>query len=333
MAEWLATGLEADVRGAMFAAAARGEAFALATIAAADGGPRPVGAQMVVTANEAWGFLSGGCIEADVALHGREVLEDGAPRTLVYGRGSPFIDMRLPCGGRLEVFVERVAADDPAPARLRDLTERRIPAIWESDGHARTCRAADGADGAGPALAAPAIRTLHAPHQRLLVAGTDPFALAIAALGTQIGWETLLLAPFGPEASPPLGLACDRRPIAAALAAAAPDPWTAIAVASHDLAADEEALVPALRSAAGYVGVLGSRRRLGERIAGLRRAGLSESEIARLRAPIGLPIRARTPWEVAVAVTGEIVALRDEAAAAAGGAAAGGAAAQRPAAE
>src|SRR3546814_12230978 len=75
----------------MFAAADEGLSFALATIVAADGGPRPVGAQMVVTETDSWGFLSGGCIESDVARNGREVIRAGRVRTLVYGKGSPFI--------------------------------------------------------------------------------------------------------------------------------------------------------------------------------------------------------------------------------------------------
>src|SRR3546814_5507399 len=72
----------------MFAAADEGLSFALATIVAADGGPRPVGAQMVVTETDSWGFLSGGCIESDVARNGREVIRDGRVRTLVYGRSE-----------------------------------------------------------------------------------------------------------------------------------------------------------------------------------------------------------------------------------------------------
>src|SRR3546814_7188598 len=70
------------------------------------------------------------------------------------------------------------------------------------------------------------------------------------------------------------------------------DRWTAVAVATHDLEIDQEALAPALHSRAGYVGVLGSRRKLGERRAGLRDAGVGEADIARLHAPIGLAIDA-----------------------------------------
>src|SRR3546814_13318481 len=85
------------------------------------------------------------------------------------------------------------------------------------------------------------------------------------------------------------------------------DRWTAVAVATHDLEIDQEALAPALHSRAGYVGVLGSRRKLGERRAGLRDAGVGEADIARLHAPIGLAIDAHSPWEVAGSVIADII--------------------------
>ncbi len=78
-------------------------------------------------------------------------------------------------------------------------------------------------------------------------------------------------------------------------------------MATHDLELDEEALAPALRSPAPFVGVLGSRRRLPERLARLRGLGLTDAQIGRLRAPIGLPLAGKAPWEIAVAVIGEIV--------------------------
>lgn len=292
------------MRQRMFARMAADRPFALATIADADGGPRPIGSQMVIDTEGAWGFLSGGCIEADVALHGREVLAEGAPRRLVYGRGSPLIDMRLPCGGRLDVLIERVPSDDEAVRRLRHLFEARIPAEWWSDGLFRRCRPAGEP---WEPLAEGTVRRTFYPAQRLAVVGSDPFGLAIAALGDRLGWDTTLLAPFAPGAPLPFAFRCDRRPIMESLHALAPDPWTAIAVATHDMDVDEEVLAPALRSGAGYVGVLGSRRRLPERLARLRAAGLTDVEIGRLKAPIGLPIQARSPWEVAVAVIGEII--------------------------
>ena len=303
---WLVSGLEDDIRLHMFAAADQGESFALATIVAADGGPRPVGAQMVVTGTEAWGFLSGGCIEDDVALNARETIADGAARRLVYGEGSPFVDIRLPCGGRIEVIIERVEADDSAVAALRSLTAQRAPALWSSDGEVRTCLPLSHADDAAP------IRKLYEPVQRLIVLGSDPFALAIGGMGQTLGWDVTLLSPFGPSEEAPFGLQCDRRGLDEAFNDLALDRWTAVAVATHDLDLDERALVPALRSDAGYVGVLGSRRKLAERIERLAKAGLSQAQIDRLRAPIGLAIPARSPWEVAVSVIAEVIAARGD---------------------
>lgn len=305
MTEWLSTGLLDDVRPQMFEAMDRGESFALATIAEADGGPRPAGSQMVITGEAFWGFLSGGCIEADVVLHARAAIADGFPRRLVYGRGSPFIDIRLPCGGRLDVLVEKIPPGDAALAEMRRQTHARQPVLWESNGTTRSCRAPSADD---IPLADAVVRHRFDPAQRLVVAGSDPVALAIAGLGTQIGWETRLLAPFGPGEPPPFKILCDRRPTEQSLCDPALDPWTAVAVSTHDMEVDHRILVPALRSQAGYVGVLGSRRKLADRLAALRSAGLTQAEVERLHAPIGLPIRARSPWEVAVSVIGEIIA-------------------------
>jgi xanthine dehydrogenase accessory factor len=71
-----------------------------------------------------------------------------------------------------------------------------------------------------------------------------------------------------------------------------------------------QALLAALPSAAPYVGLLGARRRLPERLARLKAAGLTERDLAKLRAPIGLDLGGKAPFEVAVAVIGEIMAAR-----------------------
>jgi hypothetical protein len=70
------------------------------------------------------------------------------------------------------------------------------------------------------------------------------------------------------------------------------------------------ALAAALPSEAGYVGLLGARRRLEERLAPLRAAGVSDEVLGRVHAPIGLDIGGKSPWAVAVSVIGEIMAER-----------------------
>jgi xanthine dehydrogenase accessory factor len=312
--EWPMFGLADDMRPAMGEAARAGEAFALATLyAVGAGGPRPPGSQMVITPSAASGFLSGGCIEADIAVHAASVLADGEPRHLVYGEGSPWPDIRLLCGARLDILLERVAPDDAALVALFAATEARRPAVWVTDGREHRLEPLEkGRPSAFAVRAAPfELRRTYAPVPRLVVFGSDPIALATASLGAQTGFQTTLVRPNGPSAPPPLaGVAYSRASPDAALRDSVPDAWTAIAVATHDLEIDHQALAAALPSKASYVGVVGARRRLAERLARLRAEGVDQASLDRLRAPIGLDLGGKAPWEVAVSVIAEIIAAR-----------------------
>jgi xanthine dehydrogenase accessory factor len=261
---------------------------------------------MTFAEGEISGFLSGGCLESDLAIHADEVLKSGTARRLVYGEGSPWPDIRLLCGARMEILVEPLAPDDAALRALLAASAARQQAFWRSDGARRVCAETPPTD---PALGAYDRR--YDPPARLVVVGSDPTALAMASLGAQAGFETFLVRPKGPEQAPPIGpVTYLRASPAGALAEIGPDPWTAVAVASHEAALDHEALVAALPSPAFYVGALGARRRLEDRVAGLRAAGVSADHLQRLRSPIGLPLGGKAPWEVAIAVLAEITAER-----------------------
>ncbi|MDB5446336.1 MAG: hypothetical protein JWQ97_1653 [Phenylobacterium sp.] len=304
--EWPLFGMAQDVRPALRQAREAGKPLALATlVAVGGGGPRPAGTQMVFAEGITAGYFSGGCVESDVADHAFACLEDGEPRTLVYGEGSPWPDIRLLCGARIEIFVERVAPDDAALAELLAADAERRPVTFVSDGRVRACAAE-----LEPWPEA-RVEKRYEPKPRLVVVGSDPTALAIAQLGAQAEFETTLVRPKGPQAPPPLtGVAYLRHEPAEALAAVEVDAWTAVAIATHDSEIDHAALTAALPSPAGYVGLLGARRRLAERLSRIRAEGMAEGAIARLHDPIGLDIGGKAPWEVAVSVIGEIVAVR-----------------------
>jgi xanthine dehydrogenase accessory factor len=323
--EWPAFGLQADVRPALARALGEERAAVLATLHSHEGAaPLGEGAQILFDRGAAAGFLSGGCVEGDVALHALDVLEDDAPRRLVYGRGGP-PDIQLLCGARIVVLVERIAPRDAAARRLLALGQARRPALWLSDGRARACLAPDEAGEALPralreALAMARARTAisgavgdavfrrHAPRPRLVVVGGDPITLAIARLASEAGFEMALVRPKGPASPPPItAVRYFRGEPAEAFAQLGLDAWTAVAIATHDIDIDHDALCAVLPSGVGYVGALGSRRRLPERLARLRDSGLTEAEIARLHAPIGLDIGARSPWEVAVSAIAEVI--------------------------
>ena len=322
--DWPEFGLEDDVRPALRSQLESRRPSVLATLFAAEGGsPRGIGAQMLFGETVVTGYLSGGCVESDVAIHADQVLADGHPQRLVYGLGGP-ADVRLPCGGRIETLLEHIGPEDEAALHLIQLQEARIPALWLTDGRTRACLAPGDRPTALPDRLAGAWRAARSggpcgvadgavfrrfdPAQRLIVVGSDPPALAMASMGAQVGFETTLARPKGPVRPPPVpGVAYLRGAPAQALAEAGLDPWTAVAVATHDPELDDPALAAALQSEAGYVGVLGSRRRLPERLDRLRALGVGETALARLRAPIGLPLAGKSPWEIAVSVIGEII--------------------------
>ena len=197
--EWPLFGMTGDVRPTLRAVRERQSACTLATLIDVEGGgPRPPGTQMVFAPGFTAGYFSGGCVESDVADHAFACLADGEPRTLVYGEGSPWPDIQLLCGARIEIFLERVAPDDPALAGLLSAYADRRCARWVSDGYAREC-----AENLSPWPEAAVVR-LYEPTPRLIVVGGDPTALAIAQLGAQSEFETTLVRPKGPTPGRPI---------------------------------------------------------------------------------------------------------------------------------
>ncbi len=322
---WPVFGVQSDVRPALARALQAGRPVVLGTLYAHEGAaPLGEGAQILFDNGPAAGFLSGGCVEGDVALHAQDVLRQGAPRRLVYGRGGP-ADIQLLCGSRIEVLLERVDPGDPAARKLLACEAERRPALWLTDGQTRACLAESELR---PALAASLQAALalaadrpattgavgqaafrrHAPRFRLIVVGGDPITLAVARLAAEAGFETALVRPKGPSVPPPLAnVRYFRGEPSEAFADLGLDPWTAVAIATHDIDIDHEALKLALPSAAGYVGALGSRRRIPERMARLSADGVADGAIERLKAPIGLNIGARAPWGIAVSVIAEAI--------------------------
>lgn len=294
-----------DIRAPLVEVRAGLARFAIATLVEVSGAaPRDIGAQMLITEDAYWGFLSGGCIEADVARHGREAMAAGASRLLRYGEGSPWIDIKLACGSGITVLVEPVAADAPAVTALCDSYAARVPLLWSSDGVSQMAVPTDHspADGWEDGR----YTKLFEPRLRLVLVGEDGAALTAAALALEMGWEVALITPGGPDAPPFPGLTYYRSDPASAFAAIGVDRWSAIAVLTHDREDDERGVASALQSEAFFVGAIGARARLEARRAKLREHGVSETQIASLRAPIGLYGFGKSPRAVALSLVAEV---------------------------
>lgn len=312
-ADWPEFGWIDDVRPALAQALAAGRPAALATLyKVAGSAPRGPGAQMLFTAGAAGkvaasGYFSGDCIEGDVASHAGRVLADGAPRRLHYGMGSPWIDLRLRCGGALHVLVERIAADSSAAHDLLRHAAGRRSCTWITDGTAPRV-STEGEALLGFAEDPFRIARRYDPPRRLIVSGGDPGALAVAQLGAMAQFETIVLRPGGPHAPPPFPVSQYlREEPAAALARLKVDAWTAYLGATHEDHHDLGGCLAALRGGAGYVGMIGARSRAGQRLAALEAAGASAADLARLQLSPGVPGLGKSPWEVATGIMAEIM--------------------------
>jgi xanthine dehydrogenase accessory factor len=307
-ADWPTFGWSDDVRPALAQAMADGRPAALATLYKVEGSaPRGPGAQMLFVGDAASGYFSGDCIEGDVAGHARQVLADGAPRRLHYGMGSPWIDIRLRCGGALHVLVERVLSDSPAAAALIAEARARRACVWHSDGVRQEVVTGD-----APLLAFEdepfAIARRYDPPRRLIVTGGDPGALALARLGGDARFETVLVRPHGPETPPPFPVSQYlREPVTTALDQLGLDRWTAYVGATHEDEHDLGGCLAALRGGAGYVAMIGAKSRAAGRLAALRGAGASEAELARLHLSPGIAGLGKAPWEVATGILAEVM--------------------------
>jgi xanthine dehydrogenase accessory factor len=150
-----------------------------------------------------------------------------------------------------------------------------------------------------------------APRPRLVAVGAGHVTIPLVAMAAAAGFETVVVDPRRAFATPERFAHADRLLAEwpdRALPAVGLHRATAVAVLSHDLKIDLPALRLALRSPAGYIGALGSKKTHAKRIAALREDGFGDAEIARIHAPIGLPLGGRRPEEIALAILAEIVA-------------------------
>jgi xanthine dehydrogenase accessory factor len=154
-----------------------------------------------------------------------------------------------------------------------------------------------------------------APPPRMVIFGAVDFTAALVKAGKLLGYRVVVCdarATFAtprrfPEADEVVNEWPDRYLATAGDALSARD---AVCVLTHDAKFDVPALLGALDTAAGYIGAMGSRRTHEQRVTRLRAAGVGEGDLARVMAPIGLDIGARTPEETAVSICAEIIALR-----------------------
>jgi xanthine dehydrogenase accessory factor len=303
-----------------------GRGAALATVVDTWGSaPRQAGSQLAIAGDGTFmGSVSGGCVEGAVVGEAVDALADGQARLLTFGvSDDQAFAVGLACGGTIRVLVEPVGQSLPE-AMLAGIVaaraERRAVAYLVNTGTwARRLAGSAGDPMAGAVEARMRADksgmedgdwfvAIHNPPLRMIVVGAVHIAQALLPMARACGYDPTLIDPraaFGAEARFPGEVISDDWPDEA-MAALRPDARTAVVTLTHDPKLDDPALLAALGSPAFYIGCLGSTRTHAKRLDRLRAAGVTEAQIARLRAPVGLDIAAKSPAEIAVSILAQI---------------------------
>ena len=327
---------------------ASGEAVATATVVATKrSAPQPPGAKLALSASgDLAGAVSGGCVEGAVIECAERVIAGAPPQLLAYGIDDEEAwDVGLPCGGEIEVWVQRhdhaghggafaahVRAGDRVVlvTAIDDVAQPGATLLVTADGEP------DGSLG-DPLLDAAALELAHdalwtercglvetshgrvfvdavAPPPRLLIFGAVDLAGQLASFAAAAGWRAFVIDPRRRFAT------ASRFPAAERVVAAWPqeavpalggiDRATSVVVLTHDPKLDDAALGVALDSEAAYIGAMGSRRAQARRRERLLEAGFTDADLGRLSAPVGLDLGALTAQETAISILGELIAVR-----------------------
>jgi xanthine dehydrogenase accessory factor len=297
--------------GFLIEAAHRGERYALVTITKVTGGSsREIGTHLAVTEDGTWlGSLSGGCIEAAVVGEARRIIASGRAEMIRFGEGSHFIDIRLPCGGAIDLLFTPMPPLEALIATRDSLLDRRTAVLGlATSGEVKASLSNDQATGwLGSYFFA-----VHEPDLRIIIMGHGAECEALWRLATSYGARVELLSPdsrlimlarsAGLEA-----IQLDTPRQALPLAA---DPHTAVVLLFHDHDWEEDLLHRVLGWNPFYIGAMGSRLTHERRLEALHRSGADKWDLDRIKGPIGFLPSSRDPETLALSVLGEIVSCR-----------------------
>ncbi len=305
-------GADHEVLSALIEWDANGDEGLLVTVVRTWGSsPRPPGSLLAIRRRDGLqvGSVSGGCVEADlVERYLRCELAD-CPTILDYGVDpAGAARFGLPCGGQLELLAEQPKVSSLRPAleaiEAGQLIERRV------------CLNTGKANLHPPKtevefrFAGNTLYKTFGPQWQLLLVGAGEIADYLARIALTLGFRVSVCDPRDVEHSTPPGVERSHVMPDDAVNALARRHRTAVITLAHDPKLDDMALMDALRDDFFYVGALGSKRTSAARRERLLSLDVNESQLARLRAPVGLDIGSQTPPDIAIAIAADLVAAR-----------------------
>jgi xanthine dehydrogenase accessory factor len=202
---------------------------------------------------------------------------------------------------RAAVIVTELGGGAQRLVREREIDEDSLAAVLKT-------QIRSGNSGIAEAEGGRYFLELHLPPPRMVITGAVHISQALAPMARMLAYDVTIVDPrtafATPERFPDVPLLAEWPD--QALPKIGLDHWTAFVALTHDPKIDEPALEAALRAGCFYVGALGSKKTHARRVERLRARGIGDDAIARIHAPIGLPIGAASPAEIAVAILAEI---------------------------
>lgn len=278
----------------------------LVTVCAVEGSSmRNPGTHMAVCEDGTYeGSLSGGCIENAVVAEAQAALKEGRRRIVRFGAGSPYLDIKLPCGGGLDIHFQPLSATHFVEQCQQAIAQRQpfSVAIGPEDIAFRE-------GWHSQVLAADTATFGHWPRAKLQIIGHGASVSALATLALSMECDVSVLTPDHRVMS-------DLRDADCAVAELTTidetellesDPWTASMFLFHDHDWEIALMERALAMPHFYIGAMGGRRAHQMRSEALKQRGVSNEIIATIHAPIGLFHSSRDPQTLALSALGEVM--------------------------
>jgi xanthine dehydrogenase accessory factor len=286
----------------------RGERTALVTITDVIGSSsRGPGTHLAVSETGAFrGSVSGGCVEAALVGLAQRTIARGASETIRLGAGSPYIDIRLPCGGGLDLLVIPNPSRDVLSRACAQLDQRQsVHLALHPDGRIWIEQSSDEFSGWSTGV----FHVRHDPELRLVIIGHGSETEALTRLAVAYGAMVEVFTPDAAiaEASGQRGARVWHLNGSSSSVRLTGDDHTAIVMLLHDHDWEPELLIQALSVRAFYIGAMGSRRTHERRLTTLRQHGVPDALSRRIVGPIGLLPSARDPKTLALSILSQIV--------------------------
>jgi len=297
-----------DILRFLVARADEGLATVLVTLTGIEGSsPRAIGTQLAVADDGRYlGSFSGGCIEAAVVAEALSLLAADRAKLVRFGAGSPYIDVRLPCGGGIDLLFTPRPDRAAIGAALARMDGRRDGGLILSPGGARAAGAGVQTGWQGDSFA-----LRYSPRLRIVAIGQGEDLTATARLAQFYGAETLAFSPQPRDvaALERHGIAARHLSIRHRPPTLRPDTATAFVFLFHDRDWEETLLPWALAQPAFYIGAVGSPRAQAARREMLAANGVDRTALAALRSHVGLIPSTRDPATLALSIVAEIVEM------------------------